>query len=105
MISSPEPTTSEPPFIGSFTAEDPAIYDLGADLAVVFYYDNEHGERTVVATVAPKDPDSGRPASEHIVVLGAGESYRGTVARANPAEDPIRITVTNGDGMLAAASP
>jgi len=97
--------TSEFSHTGSFIAEDPAIYDLGADLAVVFYYDNEHGERTVVTTVAPKDPDSGRSASEHIVVLGIGERYRGTIARANPAADPIQITVTNDDGMWAAAAP
>ena len=65
---------------GQFTGEDPAIYDLGQDLAVVFFYNNDAGQNVVVTTIAPKDPDSDRPASEYIVTLDEGEMYTATLA-------------------------
>lgn len=76
---------------GQFTADDPRIYDLGHDLAVVFYYDNPNGERVVVTTIGPKDPDSGRPASQHIVTLSEGETYQATLETSEA--EPINVTV------------
>ena len=78
---------------GRFKPEDPTIYDLGLDLAVIFYYDNAQGERVVVTTIGPKDPDSGRPASEHIVTLIEGEHYRARLASDDPSVEPIHFTV------------
>ena len=78
---------------GNYTAEAPAIFDLGEDWAIVFYYDNENSERTVVTTVAPKDPDANRAASEHIVSLKPGESYTATLASSDPRIEPIAINV------------
>ena len=83
----------EQQYSGQFSSDDPAIYDLGQYWAVVFYYDNAQGERVVVTTIAPKDPDSGRPASEHIVTLSAGETYQATLASGNPTSEPIHVTV------------
>ena len=93
-------------YSGRFTSEDPAIYDLGRDLAVIFYYDNEHDERVVVTTIAPKDPDSGRPASQHIVTLTEGERYRVTLVSGDPATGPIQVTVRfDGTTRWTTANP
>jgi hypothetical protein len=78
---------------GQFTSDDPQVYDLGSDLAVVFYYDNPQGERVVVTTVGPKDPDSGRPASQHIVTLTEGEVYQATLESSDPTTEAINVTV------------
>ena len=94
---------SEQQYSGQFSSDDPAIYDLGQDWAVVFYYDNAQGERVVVSTIAPKDPDSGRPASEHIVRLSAGESYRATLASNDPTAEPINVTVRFDENIMRPA--
>lgn len=91
-------------YSGSFTPDNPAIYDLGLDLVVVFYYDNAEGERLVVTTIAPKDPDSGRPASEHIVTLREGESFQASFAIDDPAVERIDISIRFDENGLPIAA-
>ena len=89
---------------GSFTPQNPAIYDLGLDVAVVFYYDNVDGERLVVTTIAPKDPDSGRPASEHIVTLGEEQRFQASFAIDDPAIERVNVTLTFDENGLPIAA-
>tara|TARA_B100001964_G_C14028109_1_gene506995 strand:+ start:188 stop:574 length:387 start_codon:yes stop_codon:yes gene_type:complete len=98
------PFQGGPQHSGRFTPEDPAIYDLGQDWAVIFYYENAQGERVVVTTIAPKDPDSGRPASEHIVTLRGGESYRAALASTDSTMEPMHVTVRFDEKLLRAAA-
>ena len=59
-------------------------YDLGSNLAVVFYYTESNGDRLVVTTIGPKDPDSGvagiqqilkaNPEDEYTINIGSDES-------------------------------
>lgn len=59
-------------------------YDLGSNLAVIFYYNDTNGDRLVVTTIGPKDPDSGvagyqqilkaNPGSEFTINIGSDES-------------------------------
>lgn len=57
------------------TASQPAIYDLGHTTAVIFYYTNSAGERLLVTTIAPKDPDSGETATQQIIKMEADGEY------------------------------
>ncbi len=91
---------AEPQYSGRFTAEDPALYDRGLDLVVVFYYVNAQGERVVVTTVAPKDPDSGRLATEHIVTLDQGESFHATFASNDPTVKPVHVMLKTTESTV-----
>ncbi len=90
--------------IGEYTAEQPAIYDLGLDTAIIFSYENTQGERMVVTTVGPKDPDANRPATEHSVKLDQGESYTVTLASSDPSVEPIAVTLRFDDSGTMVAS-
>jgi len=105
-VNSPMQIEAEQQHSGNFSPEDPAIYDLGLDWAVIFYYDNEQGERVVVTTIAPKDPDSDRTASEHIVTLSPGERYRVTLASSTQTSEPIQVALRFDEfSMLTAMNP
>ena len=90
----------EPQYSGRFTGEEPAFYDRGLDLVVVFYYVNAKGKRVVVTTVAPKDPDSGRLATEHIVTLDQGESFHATFASNDPTVKPVHVMLKTAQSTV-----
>ena len=93
-------STAEPHYSGPFTGEEPAFYDRGLDLVVVFYYVNAQGKRVVVTTVAPKDPDSGRLATEHIVTLDQGESFHATFATDDPTVKPVHVMLKTTESTV-----
>lgn len=50
-------------------------YDLGSNLAVVFYYNDSNGDRLVVTTIGPKDPDSGIAGFQQILKANPDSEY------------------------------
>lgn len=74
------------------TASQPAIYDLGHTTAVIFYYTNSAGERLLVTTIAPKDPDSGETATQQIIKMEADGEYLINIAGNAKDSAPMKLS-------------
>lgn len=73
-------------------ASEPVIYDLGNKLAVIFYYTDSKGDRLLVTTIGPKDPDSGIASSQQIVKMDAAGRYVITIDSDKNESAPMKLT-------------
>ncbi len=85
-------------------ASEPVTYDLGENLAVVFYYTDANGDRLLVTTIAPKDPDSDGAATQQILKMDNKEGeYVINIASDDNGSDPMQLSAHfEGNDLIVA---
>ena len=84
-------------------ASEPVIYDLGSNLAIVFYYTDSKGNRLLVTTIGPKDPDSAASATQQILTMNSEGEYVINISSDNPGSKPMKLTAHfEGNDLIVA---
>ena len=84
-------------------ASEPATYDLGSKLAVVFYYTDAEGDRLLVTAIGPKDPDSGMTSTQQIIKMDPAGEYEINIDSDKNDFVPMKLSARfEGDDLVVA---
>ncbi|GEM_PF-5260409 len=97
-------SSSTPDVVKRVDASEPVVYDLGDSRAVIFYYTDENGDRLLVTTIGPKDPDADLPATQQIVKMNDQDSeYVVNIESAESGTNPLQLSAHfDGNDLIVA---